>query len=139
MVSLIVLGWVQRATFRKDLAGEHLVMGSGLINGAIALVKLDRRRGGVLVHRVVLARNGALAGLTLAGDHGRIGRHDERRQRFLRLFDFGGQTLGGAPLGADALLVLLPEPADEDYGPDGDDRRARHDRGDNGCFGAVAF
>lgn len=139
MVSLIVLGWVQRATFRKDLAGEHLVMGSGLINGAIALVKLDRRRGGVLVHRVVLARNGALAGLTLAGDHGRIGRHDERRQRFLRLFDLGGQTLGGAPLGADALLVLLPEPADEDYGPDGDDRRARHDRGDNGCFGAVAF
>lgn len=139
MVSLIVLGWVQRATFRKDLAGKHLVVGSGLIYGAIALVELDRRGRGVLVHRVVLARNGALAGFTLAGDHGRIGRHDERRQRFLRLFDFGGQTLGGAALGADALLVLLPEPGDEDYGPDGDDGCAGDDCGDDGCFGAVAF
>jgi len=118
-----VLGWVQRATFRKDLPCKHLIVGPDLIDGAIALVELDRRGGGVLVHRIVLAGYGALAGLTLAGDDGRIGRHDERRQRFLRVFDFGGQPLGCTPLGADALLVLLPEPGEEDYGPDGDDRR----------------
>ena len=139
-----MLGWVQRATFRKYLAGKHLVVNTELADGATALVELDRS-GGLLVvivgivDRVVLAGDDALAGLVLAGDHRRVGREDERRHGLLGLFYFGGQPLLGALLGADALLVLLPEPADEDQRPDGDDGRAGDDGGDDGRLGAMAF
>ena len=115
---LLVLGRVQRTTFRKDLASNHLVVSTGLADGGTTLVELDRSRDTILVlgvvDRVVLAGHDMLAGLVLAGDDGRVGRNDERRHRFLRLFNLGGQALGGAPLGTDALLVLLPEPGDED-------------------------
>jgi len=100
--------------FRKYLPGNHLIMGMELADGATALVELDRSVLDLIVYRVVLAGHDALAGLMLAGDDGRVGRHDERRRRLLRLFYFWGQALGGALLGADALLVLLPEPGDED-------------------------
>ena len=93
----------------------------------------------MLVQRAVLARYGTLAGLALARDDGGIGGQDERRQRLLRLFDFGGQTAGGAALGADAFLVLFPEPGEEDQSPDGHDCGAGNDGGNDGCFGAVAF
>lgn len=114
MVSLLVLGWVKGAMFRKHLPGNHLVVDLALGHRTIvALVELDGI-GSVLVHRAVLARYGALARLALAGDDGGVGGQDKRRQRLLWFLDFGGQTAGGAALGADALLVLLPEPADED-------------------------
>ena len=141
-----MLGWIQRATFRKYLAGQHLVVNTELADGATALVELDRSGGSLLVvvvvgvvDRVVLAGDDALAGLVLAGDHGRVGREDERRHGLLGLFYFGGEAFLGALLGADALLVLLPEPGDEDQGPDGDDGRAGDDGGDDGGFGAMAF
>jgi len=79
--------------FRKDLPGDHLLVGVVLADGAIALVELDRSGSVlvlVLIHRVVLAGYGALAGLMLAGDDGRVGGHDERGQRFLRLLYFWG-------------------------------------------------
>jgi len=119
MVFLLMLGRVQRATFGKDLAGNHLVVSTELADGSTAFVELDRSMGLILVligvvKRVVLVGHNTLAGLVLAGDNGRVGRHDERRHRILRLFYLGRQAFGGAALGTDALLVLLPEPEDED-------------------------
>lgn len=67
-----------------------------------------------LVHRVMLARYGAFARLALASDDGGIGGQDERGQRLLRLFDFWGKATSCAALGAHPLLVLFPEPSNED-------------------------
>jgi len=148
-VSLLVPGWVQRTMLGKDLSSEHLIVSPGFGNRTTAF-KFDGSGGGALIedpililfltiHRVMLAGGyDALAGLPLAGDDGRIGREDERRWRFFRLFDLGGQTLGGAALCADALFVLLPEPAEEYDGPYGYDGGAGDDGGDYGRSGAVA-
>ena len=120
MASFIVLGGIHGATlwFCKHLPGDHLLVDLALGHGVNrAFVELDGIGIGdvlVLVQRAVLARYGALAGLALARDDGGIGGQDERWQRLLRLFDFGGQTAGGAALGTDAFLVLFPEPGEED-------------------------
>ena len=66
----------------EHLPGDHLVVELALGHGVIrAFVELDGRDVLVLVlvQRAVLARYGALAGLALARDHGRIGGQDERR------------------------------------------------------------
>jgi hypothetical protein len=122
-VSPLVPGWVQRTMLGKDLSGEHLIASCGFTNRTTAFVELDRSGGGaivvlvllhILIHRVMLAGwYDALARFVLPGDDGRIGRQDEGRRRLFGPFDLGGQALGGAALGADALLVLLPEPGDE--------------------------
>jgi hypothetical protein len=159
-VSLLVPGWVQRTMLGKDLSSEHLIASRGFANRMTAFMKLNRSGGSahvlilvlilvlVLIYRVMLAGPiyrvvllgyDALAGFPLAGDDGRVGRQDEGRWGFFGLFDFGGQTLGGATLGADALLVLLPEPADEYGGPYGDHGSAGDYGGDYGGSGAVAF
>jgi hypothetical protein len=134
----------------KNLSGEHLIASAGFANRTSAFIKLDRStlflillpilvHQMMFVHRVMFAGHDALAGFRLAGDDGRIGRQDEGRGRLFGLFDLGGQALGGATLGADALLVLLPEPGGEYEGPDGYDGGAGGDGGDYGGFGAVAF
>jgi hypothetical protein len=134
----------------KYLSGEHLIASPGFGNRTTAFIKLDRSGGGTIVlvlflvliltiHRMMLVGYDALAGFPLAGDNGRIGRQDEGRWLFFGPFDLGGQTLSGATLGADTLLVLLPEPAEEYNGPYGDDGGAGGDGGDYGGFGAVAF
>lgn len=117
----------------------ELALGHGVIRAFVELDGIGDVLVLVLVQRTVLARYGALAGLALARDHGRIGGQDERRQRLLWLFDFRGQTAGGAALGTDAFLVLFPEPGEEDQSPDGQNCGARNDGGDDRCFGAVAF
>jgi len=61
--------------FRKDFAGNQLIVGRlELVDGATAFVELDRSGGGTLIHRMVLLGYGAVAGLMLAGDDGRVGR-----------------------------------------------------------------
>jgi len=95
VASFLVLGRVHGATLWlcKHLPGDHLLVDLTLGHGVIrAFVELDGIGDVVvmLVQRAVLARYGALAGLALARDDGGIGREDERRQRLLRLFDFGG-------------------------------------------------
>ena len=161
--SPLVPGWVQSTMLGKDLPSQHLIVSGGFANGTTAFIKLDRSALFpvvlvsllvlvlvhlvflVLVHRVTLVERlaflgyDALARFRLAGDDGRIGRQDEGRWRLFGLFDLGGQALGGAALGADALLVLLPEPGGEYEGPDGYHGRAGCDGGDYGGFGAVTF
>ena len=135
----------------KDLSSEHLIASPGFANRTSAFIKLNRCGGSApllilllvlvltLIDRVMLGGYDALAGFPLAGDHGRIGRQDESRWGLFGLFDLGGETFGGAALGADALLVLFPEPAEEYYGPYGDHGGTGDDGGDYGGFGAVAF
>jgi len=136
---------------RKHLTGDPLVVDLALGRYrtiTFTFVELDRIRIGhdvvvlvlVLVGRgAMLAGYGTLAGRALAHDDGGVRGHDEGRQRLFRLFDLGGQATGRTAFGADALLVLLPQPAEEDEGPDGDDGRARDDGRDYRGFGGVTF
>ena len=82
---------------------------------------------------------GTLAGLTLAGDHGRIWGYDEGGHRFLRFLDLGRKTPSGTTLDTDALLVLLPKKTEEGYGPDGYYTCAGNDGRDNRSFGTMTL
>jgi hypothetical protein len=138
---------------RKHLTGNPLVVDLALGRYrtiTFTFIELDRIRIGhdvvvlvlvlVLVGRgAVLAGYGTLAGLALAHDDGGVRGHDEGRQRLFRFFDLGGQATGCTALGADALLVLPPEPAEQDEGPDGDDGSARDDGRDYRGFGGVTL
>jgi hypothetical protein len=76
----------------KYLPCKHLIVGPRVTDRTTAFVKLDRSGGSalILIHRVMLLGYGALAGLTLACDDGRIGRQDEVGRGLFRLFYFGG-------------------------------------------------
>jgi len=91
----------------------------------------------IITRSAVLRGYGALAGFTLAGDHGGIRRDDKGGHRFLRFLDLGRQTPRGTTPGTDALLVLLPKKAEEGYGPDGYYTSTGDDGRNYRSFGAV--
>jgi hypothetical protein len=145
VATLLMLGWIQVTMLRKHLSGNHLVVlltfgsSSGSGSGTHPLVELDRGRTLLwAVGRAALGRDRTLAWLTLTRDDGGVWRQDKCGQGPFRFFYFGGQASGCAALGADTFLVLFPEPADENEGPNANDGGARNDGRDDWGLCTVA-
>jgi len=71
---------------REHLSRNHLLVQLTLRYGMLLRAWTFRS---IITRRAVLRHYGALAGLTLTGDNGGIGRENEGRQGFLRFLDLG--------------------------------------------------